>query len=201
MKRRTAEQTKEIILNTAVVLFARDGFDGLRVDDLAIKARVNKATIYYHFKDKSFIFETILFDLSELIIKEIIKRQENIDAPQKKLEQFLDAIIFIITTKRDLAKIMMQELAFSGKNLSQDVKEHFFKIIYTLQVILKEGIKQKKFKDIDPFLIHATIIGSLNYYLAMKEADINEKNEDFKIDFREDSANKIKEMILNYILI
>ncbi|ADG92832.1 transcriptional regulator, TetR family [Arcobacter nitrofigilis DSM 7299] len=201
MKKRNAEQTKELILNTAISLFAKNGFDGLRVDDLAIKAGVNKATIYYHFKDKNFIFEKILLDMSKLILEEIEKREDTNANPKKQLEAFLDAIIFIITTKRDLAKIMMQELAFNGKNLSDEAKKHFFKIIYILQVILKEGIKQKVFKDIDPFLIHATTIGSLNYYYTMKEAAISEENEEFKVDFCEDSADKIKEMILNYVLI
>lgn len=113
MKKRNAEQTKELILNTAISLFAKNGFDGLRVDDLAIKAGVNKATIYYHFKDKNFIFEKILLDMSKLILEEIEKREDTNANPKKQLEAFLDAIIFIITTKRDLAKIMMQELAFN----------------------------------------------------------------------------------------
>ncbi|RXJ80786.1 TetR/AcrR family transcriptional regulator [Arcobacter sp. F2176] len=200
MKKRTAKQTKELILSTAIGLFAKKGFDGLRVDELALDAGINKATIYYHFKDKSFIFETILLYLSEFIINEIEKRQKNIIDPKNKLENFLDAIIFVMTSKRDLAKIMMQELAFNGKNLTDDVTKHFFKIIYTLKLILKEGNEQNLFKNIDPLLVHATIIGSLNYYYTMKEAEIDKKDEEYKIDISQESANEIKEMILSYII-
>ena len=47
------EQTKQKILNVAGELFAENGFDGTSVDSIANAAGVNKALIYYHFKDKN----------------------------------------------------------------------------------------------------------------------------------------------------
>ncbi len=200
MKKRNAEETKALILSNATLLFAKDGYDGMRVDNLASISKINKATIYYHFKDKSFIFETILLEMAKLILDEVKTKIEKENKIEKKLEAFLDAVIYIITTKRDLAKILMQELALNSKNLSDKAKEDFFNIIKILSTILEEGKKENKFIEIDPFLIHSMVIGSINYYYSMKEANKEETNKKFKVDFYEDGASYIKDMVLKYIL-
>lgn len=44
--------TKEKILKVSEQVFAEKGFDGARVDEIARKAGVNKALIYYYFDGK-----------------------------------------------------------------------------------------------------------------------------------------------------
>ena len=44
--------TKDAVFDSAAMLFANRGFDGVSVDDIARDAGVNKAMIYYHFADK-----------------------------------------------------------------------------------------------------------------------------------------------------
>jgi len=193
--KRTSQQTKELILNTATELFAIHGYDGLRVDEIASKAQVNKATIYYHFKDKNFIFETIIMEMVDKIFKEIEKKQKGLDEPLKKVEAFFDAISHIVIKYRNLAKIMMQELAVNGKNLSNELKMRFFKILEILINIVDEGIKKEQFKKVSAALIHTIFLGGLNYYLSLKETiDGN-----FPVEFEDSPQIILKEMILNYL--
>lgn len=201
MKKRNATETKKLILDTAMQEFARCGFDGLRVDELALKAGINKATIYYHFKNKSFIFQKILVDVSQEILEKIALELENKSTSKDKLEAFLYAVTKVISTRRDYSKMMMQELAFNGKNITEDVKKEFFKIIAILINILNEGIKENIFKQIDPFLVPSVVIGGINYYLNMKELSENEENENFKVNLNDDCVKSINDMVLNYILI
>ena len=44
--------SRERILDAARSEFAEKGFDGARVDEIAKRADVNKALIYYYFKGK-----------------------------------------------------------------------------------------------------------------------------------------------------
>ena len=70
---RDSKASREKILAVAVSIFARKGFDGARVDEIAKDAKVNKALIYYYFKSKSMIleeiFKTFLYDASNLILE------------------------------------------------------------------------------------------------------------------------------------
>ena len=193
--RRTAQETKELILNTAIELFSKSGFDGLRVDDLASSAGVNKATIYYHFKDKSFIFDQILIDMTSKIQDEVNKRQENCKNVMQKLEAFIDALIYIIKNERMMAKILMQELGFSGKHLSKDVMQRFLGILKVLISIIDQGVQEGIFKKVNPILLHTTVIGGFNYYLTIKEV-LGEK---LSVEFEEEEESKLKEMIVAYI--
>ena len=43
----------------AASLFAKGGFDGVSVDDIARDAGVNKAMIYYHFADKLALYRAV----------------------------------------------------------------------------------------------------------------------------------------------
>jgi TetR/AcrR family transcriptional regulator len=57
--------SKERILQAARGLFARDGFDGTRVDEIARTAGVNKALIYYYFKSKEELLEELFTRLAD----------------------------------------------------------------------------------------------------------------------------------------
>jgi len=68
MARTGGDKTKARILAVAERLFAQRGFDATSVDSIARAARVNKALIYYHFRDKnelmSSLFAHIVDELS-----------------------------------------------------------------------------------------------------------------------------------------
>src|SRR5438132_5730025 len=54
--RRRPEQTRDAILQAAIQEFARYGIAGARTDAIARAARVNKALLYYYFKDKQTLY-------------------------------------------------------------------------------------------------------------------------------------------------
>jgi DNA-binding transcriptional regulator YbjK len=54
------ENSKDKILDKAEILFAEKGFDGISMDELARKAKVNKAMIYYYFSSKDKLFGSLI---------------------------------------------------------------------------------------------------------------------------------------------
>jgi AcrR family transcriptional regulator len=55
-----ALQTRKRILDAAEQVFSRKGFDGARVDEIAVAASVNKALIYYYFESKKALLEELV---------------------------------------------------------------------------------------------------------------------------------------------
>jgi AcrR family transcriptional regulator len=53
-------KARERILAAAEAVFAEKGFDGARVDEIAARARVNKAHLYYHFQDKASLLRAVV---------------------------------------------------------------------------------------------------------------------------------------------
>src|ERR1700730_9512421 len=54
------EQSRAAILRAAVREFAREGVAGARTDAIARAAGVNKALLYYYFKDKETLYGAVL---------------------------------------------------------------------------------------------------------------------------------------------
>ena len=55
--------TKENILQVAIQEFSLYGYDAVSMNNLASKLDVNKATIYYHYKDKKSLYQAVLTKL------------------------------------------------------------------------------------------------------------------------------------------
>src|SRR5271169_1063615 len=54
------EQSRAAILQAAIREFAREGVAGARTDAIARAAKVNKALLYYYFKDKDALYGAVL---------------------------------------------------------------------------------------------------------------------------------------------
>lgn len=57
---RSADQTRQKILQAAYKLFRRSGFFRVGVDEIAAAARLTKRTLYYHFKSKDALLAAVL---------------------------------------------------------------------------------------------------------------------------------------------
>ncbi len=80
-KPETKGNKREIILETAKMIFAEKGFDGSRMDEIAERAGVKKSLIYYHFDGKDHLLQEILNqffeEFGELLRSETTSEREN----------------------------------------------------------------------------------------------------------------------------
>jgi len=129
---------REKILQTAEKLFARQGFDGARVDEIAKQAGVNKALIYYYFDSKEKILESIL----DRHMTEIFRQREVdiVELPELSKEDFVEAMLqkslAMFEGREDFLKIVITEELKSTKKhwpLFQLIDESF-----------QEGFKQMR---------------------------------------------------------
>ncbi len=81
-REKKSEFIRKSILNAAGVLFTQNGFEKTKVDDIAKKADLSKATFYAYFKSKDELLDTMLLlqlkevnsDVKKLIDEHIGKR-------------------------------------------------------------------------------------------------------------------------------
>lgn len=58
--RRPPGQTRDRLLRTAITLFSSRGFDGVSVNDIVQRARVNKRMVYHYFSNKARLYQEAL---------------------------------------------------------------------------------------------------------------------------------------------
>ena len=70
-RERDADVAREAILNAAETIFARNGFSGARVDDIATAAGYNKALIFHYFGDKLGLYQAQMTRTKESIFAQL----------------------------------------------------------------------------------------------------------------------------------
>lgn len=118
MVRRTNTDDNELtarrrILDAAAREFAASGFDGARVDEIARKAGVNKALIYYYFKSKeellAVLFEETRDAVFALFDAGVIRKMDfgTGDDARKMLTTFLE----VLEERQDVIRVVLMECA------------------------------------------------------------------------------------------
>lgn len=164
--------TEERIIKTAIKEFAEHGFAGARIDRIAKNAKVNKAMIYYHFKSKEKLYESILSFHTEGIqnfVKSIIPDgKADINQIYSLISHFID---YLNNLGPEFVKIMLGEFASGGKYIRKFI---FPNLIAPLSSLLIENInreiERKNIKSVHPFYTFQQIIGSVIFFNIMKVA-------------------------------
>jgi TetR/AcrR family transcriptional regulator, upper aerobic nicotinate degradation pathway regulator len=88
MKPSLENETLSKILKAARSVFSKEGFNGARVDEIAKQANVNKAMIYYHFKSKEELYDSVVDSIFSKDSLEVLNNSEEKD-PFIKLEKLI----------------------------------------------------------------------------------------------------------------
>jgi len=123
MVRTGGDKTKQKILDTAEKLFSQNGFHATSVNKIAKEANVNKALIYYYFKDKN--------DLVVSLFRKILEELSDVDANIKHTDSetradddmsgdYTDAlrteISYLDEKKKIIAILLMESLKTDDDN-------------------------------------------------------------------------------------
>jgi AcrR family transcriptional regulator len=198
---RLQNMTKQHILEIATQEFATYGYDGVSMNKLASKLDINKATIYYHFKDKKSLYHEVV---SHLIMykRESLEIIVNSDInPKEKLKQYIQLVINSVKKHPQIIQISLREMAnfgvdIEGEQPEKDINEE----LNYLAQILKELHLKKSYKDIDPGIIKSLIFGTVNTYYSMQMSQLNLE---YSIDFDNNSdkiLDYINETITNLVI-
>lgn len=154
------------IMEAAKQEFAKKGFEGARVDEIARLARVNKATLYYQVGDKQKLYSAVIVSC----FTPIHDQMEKIGATAKNASDQLRAIITIVATQiynnRAMNAILMRELATGGVNFPDEALAVIGPLKRAMHNVIETGIKNGEFTACDPNLIHFVIVGGINFYVA-----------------------------------
>jgi AcrR family transcriptional regulator len=167
-QKRDAKRTKSIILQTATKLFAQQGIDGVSVDVIAKEAKINKAMIYYYFKNKATLYEVVVENILNEIYQTILKELQQCHRPREELKVFVFTFAKFTQQNSFLSSLMLHELSSGGKELPNNVFTGLKKLFLVLIDILERGYQKGCFKKVEPMVLHFMITGVINLFVTTK---------------------------------
>jgi AcrR family transcriptional regulator len=135
--------SKHKILQTAKMLFSKQGYDATSIRQICEAAGVNTALISYHFGGKEQLFRAIYEHYYKPERFEPFHKL--IGDPSSAMKAFVDSIIGYRFEEPELMSITFQELSMYS-NRSDTIKVFLFPIWELLKQILEEGKKLSVFQ-------------------------------------------------------
>ena len=159
MKRDTTR--KGIIVDIAQGLFSRFGFLKTTVDEIAKAARMGKASLYHHFRNKEEIFREVVEKESRILSNKIKEAIDNEETPQRKIKVFVTTRMKYLNELANVYAALRDEYLFHYAFIEKARENNFRDEIETVKGILKEGIKKNIFEIRDVDLTSFAIISAL----------------------------------------
>ena len=163
---RTAPTTREKLLEAATQVFAQAGFAGARVDEIARRARANKAMIYYHFGTKRDLYQTVLTRLFAGLHPEMEVARAEVD-PLHRLISFYARLAAGFQAQPALPHIVLRELLSGGRHMHPETARMLFGgLLDFIRQAVDAGVRAGRMRPADPLLVHLGMIGPIALYFV-----------------------------------
>ena len=158
--------SRDRVLAAAAAEFAARGYAGANVDRIARSARLNKAMIYYHFKNKGALYREILRDMFDAVRTRVLEVAASAAAPDDKIRGYIDAIAVAAEARPHFPPIWLREIAEGGEHVDVATMAYLRDVMAALRAIIDDGRRRGGFVAADPLLVHAGIIAPLMFFFA-----------------------------------
>jgi AcrR family transcriptional regulator len=189
----TQDRRNEELASIALDLFAQHGFFGVSIKQIAHKARVNPALIYYYYEDKADLFRAAIVHAVSSAHEQYLRLLSRYDDPLGRIHAWLESNVVVAQRIRSLVKIMLD---YSGSTLRNPGIDRAIREFYALErrilvENIRRGISEKVFRATDPDKLAALI--SVHLDGVMVAASI-------RATFDMDAAiGDLKEMLTRYV--
>jgi AcrR family transcriptional regulator len=159
------QQKRKKILHVAGRLFWQKGYGATTLDDIARAGRINKATVYYYFKNKAFLLFEIVCGIMQEGLENARPLLSSALRPREKLR-----VLILQHTKWILSLKWPAIGQMERRNLPQKLLKEYlvlrdeYEAIF--EKIIEQGIRHNEFRKLDPKLYSRFILGLLNSFLS-----------------------------------
>jgi len=164
------EESRAAILKAAVAEFADLGIAGARTDAIARAAHVNKALLYYYFKDKDALYQAVLDYVFSGLRERVMPVLECELPPRQKMLEYLGAYFDYIAANPRIPRLVQAEwMRAGGKDsapLQRIAREYFAPILGKLAELLREGIEAGEFRAVNPMDFLPSVAALVVFYFS-----------------------------------
>jgi TetR/AcrR family transcriptional regulator len=163
------EQSRAAILQAAVEEFSREGVAAARTDAIARSAGVNKALLYYYFKDKEALYQAVLDEVFSGVRVAIINALSQDLSPRERLKAYVGAHFDYIASNPLYPRIVHAEFLRAGRDpsrLQRIAKEYFRPVFTNIAALLVQGEKSGDFRPVNPLHFIPSMVSVIVFYFT-----------------------------------
>lgn len=197
------DTTENEILKAAKEIFQQKGMAGARMQEIADKAKINKALLHYYYRSKQLLFEAVFKSAFSLLAPQLNKVLNDDSDLFEKIRKFTENYVSFVIKHPYLPNFVIQELNKNPEFVQKLRSEKNFPSIEKFKLQVSDAINQGIIKPIEAEQLFINII-SLNIFPFIGEpllmALVNVDKESYNI-LLENRKTEVAEFIINSIKI
>jgi AcrR family transcriptional regulator len=175
---RSSERRAQI-LQAAAAVYARQGIDGARMDDIVAEAGLSKGTLYWYFDSKDDITVALV---EEVISGEFAQLRQLVDADGtviERLERFFDMHTAILQSNPLLGKLGIEFYSIAGKldKVHELVRQYYEEFVAVALALVRQGEERGELRIERPRELAVNLVAlvegsTLLWAIGIQEVDL-----------------------------
>jgi len=169
-RHRDSVETKAAILRAAEHIYAESGLAGARTDAIAAAAGVNKALLYYYFKSKEGLYQSVVGSQLQEFQQQAREILSAKDPAGPVLMRYVSYHFDFIGTHPNYPRIFQRMMMEGDRVLERTIREHSIPLKNLLMGVLERGMKSGEFRRMDKGHTIVSIAGLTVHYFNIAPA-------------------------------
>ena len=189
------ESKKEIIMHTALSLFAKKGFYVTTIADIAKEMNMSVGNMYNYFSSKESLAKELLIYTSKRFGDEIRKINDQNISSKEKIQKIIELYFTLATTEPELVDYFMR-VYLSNKEIFNNGCEGMLCVsafVTEIMIFFEEGVRKKELKNQDFFVAFGLFMGYIGGIVFLNNDGVLPKPLlDYAKDVSENIYNALK---------
>lgn len=158
-------ERRELIIQSALALFAEKGYYDTSVTDIIEKSRIVRSTFYAHFRNKQDIFQLLVDRFSDILQEAIlginISKADRRDDLVGAIREMSLALVDAIERNRDLTTLLVTAPLGHDNDFDNKINDFYAKILGAIKLLLVEGMRDGTITTLGADIISYAILGNI----------------------------------------
>lgn len=165
-----ADDTRERIIDAAQEIFARDGFGGAKMQEIATRVGIRRPSLFYHFKNKEELFVAAhqqVFARIERLFRESLVAEGD---PFDRLDRLSRAVLAVAREEPDFGRLVARAAVDRHPSAVAVVRKCLQPMVDLSVEFVRSQQRRGVFRnDIDPFFFTFNSWGAVLLYLTARD--------------------------------
>jgi AcrR family transcriptional regulator len=153
------------ILHEAERLFAEHGYAATSVQEIADAAAVNKALVYYYFRDKQDLYTSLLADGHAASTAVVERAVHSAGSPQDRLRRYIRDHCAMLWDRPAMLRLMHREIV-ANDGPDERMRDTFGRNTRMLAGLIGEGVATGAFRPVKPEFAVRALVGTINMFVT-----------------------------------
>jgi AcrR family transcriptional regulator len=167
-----ADALRQRICTAASTLFIRRGFGATSMQDIADALRISRPKLYYYFRDKASILETLVSNVPVEAHRraQAVLARKGLDAKARLRELILQHADLILSRPHEFRLL---DMSLEHLPRAMQARAHKAKrgLLEAFAAVIRHGIADRMFRSTDPKVAAFGLIGMCNWTAAWYRSD------------------------------